>query len=84
MFVQADKRGFITDYLTVIDKINEGLFGVRNELCMDRFNLNYNKLNLSDSTDKKIKIAIDEVYPVKLVSVFIMRAPPEPPPPPHN
>lgn len=82
MFVQADKRCDLIDYLTILDKVNEGLFEARNELCLHSFNLKYNKLNLKFTKQKKIKNAIDEVYPIKLVPAYIITAPSEPPPPP--
>jgi biopolymer transport protein ExbD len=47
IFVQADVKTSITSYLSVLDKINQGLLKLRNEFCLQKFNLEYNNLRFN-------------------------------------
>jgi len=78
--VEANNSNTIIQYLNILDKINQGLLEIRNELCLDRLNLEYRKLNLKSSKERKIKNAIDLVYPVKIAPISYQVPPPPPPP----
>lgn len=84
IFFEADNRNTISQYIAILEKINQGLLELRNESCLEHFKLEYNQLNLKFDREKKIKNTIDMIYSVKIAPTYYRALPPPPPPPNIN